>query len=184
MIHGESNPFGMQPVRLQAGCGRAGEPLFLRRSPAGALRSRYHTAPLAAAGSSQRAFQHVAIRSGTAARGHLDREFRRGLDAARAHQAAGRAIGRRSALGQRRRIESHRVLQSPRLGLRHLDVRGTGHSRKVAIPSAGNAASALAAYAAAAGIESYIFMPRDVPQAELPGMQSLRRQRHPGGRTD
>ncbi len=36
---------------------------------------------------------------------------------------------------------------------------------KVAIPSAGNAASALAAYAAAAGIESYIFMPRDVPQA-------------------
>ena len=37
--------------------------------------------------------------------------------------------------------------------------------KKVAIPSAGNAASALAAYAAAAGIEAYIFMPRDVPQA-------------------
>jgi threonine synthase len=37
--------------------------------------------------------------------------------------------------------------------------------RKVAIPSAGNAASATAAYAAAAGIESHIFMPRDVPQA-------------------
>src|SRR3954452_18042418 len=37
--------------------------------------------------------------------------------------------------------------------------------RKVAIPSAGNAASALAAYAAAAGIESFIFMPKDVPQA-------------------
>ena len=37
--------------------------------------------------------------------------------------------------------------------------------RKVAIPSAGNAASAMAAYAAAAGIEAYIFMPRDVPQA-------------------
>ncbi len=37
--------------------------------------------------------------------------------------------------------------------------------KKVAIPSAGNAASALAAYAAAAGLESYIFMPRDVPQA-------------------
>src|SRR5437588_7274624 len=36
---------------------------------------------------------------------------------------------------------------------------------KVAIPSAGNAASAMAAYAAAAGIEAYIFMPRDVPQA-------------------
>jgi threonine synthase len=37
--------------------------------------------------------------------------------------------------------------------------------RKVAIPSAGNAASAMAAYAAAAGIEAYIFMPRDVPHA-------------------
>lgn len=37
--------------------------------------------------------------------------------------------------------------------------------RKVAIPSAGNAASAMAAYAAAAGMESFIFMPRDVPQA-------------------
>ncbi|MGA2136397.1 MAG: threonine synthase [Bryobacteraceae bacterium] len=37
--------------------------------------------------------------------------------------------------------------------------------RQMAIPSAGNAASALAAYAAAAGIEAHIFMPRDVPQA-------------------
>jgi threonine synthase len=37
--------------------------------------------------------------------------------------------------------------------------------RKAAIPSAGNAASALAAYAAAAGIEAHIFMPKDVPQA-------------------
>jgi threonine synthase len=37
--------------------------------------------------------------------------------------------------------------------------------KKLAIPSAGNAASAMAAYAAAAGIEAHIFMPRDVPQA-------------------
>ncbi len=37
--------------------------------------------------------------------------------------------------------------------------------RKLAVPSAGNAAGALAAYAAAAGIEAYIFMPRDVPFA-------------------
>src|SRR5947207_314469 len=36
---------------------------------------------------------------------------------------------------------------------------------KLAIPSAGNAASALAAYAAAAAIEAHIFMPRDVPRA-------------------
>src|SRR5436309_2288393 len=39
--------------------------------------------------------------------------------------------------------------------------------RKLAIPSAGNAASALAAYAARAGIEAYIFMPKDVPRANL-----------------
>jgi threonine synthase len=37
--------------------------------------------------------------------------------------------------------------------------------RKLAIPSAGNAASALAAYCAAAGIEAHIFMPKDVPMA-------------------
>jgi len=37
--------------------------------------------------------------------------------------------------------------------------------RKVAIPSAGNAAGALAAYAAAAGIEAHIFLPRDVPES-------------------
>ncbi len=37
--------------------------------------------------------------------------------------------------------------------------------KKLAAPSAGNAGSALAAYAAAAGLEAYIFMPRDVPLA-------------------
>lgn len=40
-------------------------------------------------------------------------------------------------------------------------------AQKLAIPSAGNAASALAAYAAAAGLEANIFMPRDVPQANF-----------------
>lgn len=38
---------------------------------------------------------------------------------------------------------------------------------KLAIPSAGNAAGALAAYSAAAGLEANIFMPRDVPQANF-----------------
>jgi threonine synthase len=37
--------------------------------------------------------------------------------------------------------------------------------RKLAIPSAGNAAGALGAYCAAAGIEAHIFVPRDVPFA-------------------
>jgi len=39
--------------------------------------------------------------------------------------------------------------------------------RKLAVPSAGNAASALSAYCAAAGIEAHIFMPKDVPMANL-----------------
>ena len=39
--------------------------------------------------------------------------------------------------------------------------------KKLAVPSAGNAAGALAAYAAAAGIEAHIFMPKDVPLANL-----------------
>jgi len=37
--------------------------------------------------------------------------------------------------------------------------------KRVAVPSAGNAGGAVAAYAAAAGIEAHIFMPKDVPLA-------------------
>ncbi len=43
--------------------------------------------------------------------------------------------------------------------LRHYGV------KKVAAPSAGNAGGAMAAYAAAAGLEAYVFMPKDVPIA-------------------
>jgi threonine synthase len=39
--------------------------------------------------------------------------------------------------------------------------------KKLAVPSAGNAAGALAAYAARAGIEAHIFMPRDTPRANI-----------------
>jgi len=39
--------------------------------------------------------------------------------------------------------------------------------KKLAAPSAGNAAGALAAYCAYAGLESYIFMPRDTPRANV-----------------
>lgn len=39
--------------------------------------------------------------------------------------------------------------------------------QKLAIASAGNAAGALAAYAAAAGLEAHIYMPADVPQANF-----------------
>ena len=39
--------------------------------------------------------------------------------------------------------------------------------KKLAVPSAGNAAGALAAYAAKAGMEAYIFMPSDTPRANI-----------------
>lgn len=39
--------------------------------------------------------------------------------------------------------------------------------KKVAVPSAGNAAGALAAYAAKAGMEAFIFMPADTPKANI-----------------
>jgi threonine synthase len=40
-------------------------------------------------------------------------------------------------------------------------------AKKLAAPSAGNAAGALAAYCARAGLDAYIFMPRDTPRANV-----------------
>src|SRR6266481_2552739 len=40
-------------------------------------------------------------------------------------------------------------------------------AEKLAVPSAGNAAGALASYAARAGMEAYIFMPQDTPRANV-----------------
>jgi len=40
-------------------------------------------------------------------------------------------------------------------------------AKKLAVPSAGNAAGALAAYAARAGLECFIFMPNDTPRANV-----------------
>ena len=40
-------------------------------------------------------------------------------------------------------------------------------AKKLAVPSAGNAGGALAAYAARAGLEAFVFMPRDTPKANI-----------------
>lgn len=40
-------------------------------------------------------------------------------------------------------------------------------AKRLAVPSAGNAGGALAAYAAAAGVQASVFMPRDTPQANI-----------------
>jgi threonine synthase len=46
-------------------------------------------------------------------------------------------------------------------------IRELGLKKDVAIPSAGNAASALAAYASPIGLNVFVFMPRDVPESNL-----------------
>jgi threonine synthase len=40
-------------------------------------------------------------------------------------------------------------------------------AKKLAVPSAGNAGGAMAAYAARAGLEAHVFMPRDTPPANI-----------------
>jgi threonine synthase len=49
-----------------------------------------------------------------------------------------------------------RSLRKPHLG-----------ATKLAVPSAGNAGGAMAAYAARAGLEAHVFMPQDVPAANI-----------------
>jgi len=44
---------------------------------------------------------------------------------------------------------------------------------KLAVPSAGNAASALAAYSAKAGLPAFIFMPKDTPKANIVECQQM-----------
>src|SRR6202165_855730 len=46
-------------------------------------------------------------------------------------------------------------------------------AKKLAVPSAGNAGGALAAYAARAGLEAHIFMPRDTPRANITEAREL-----------
>ena len=46
-------------------------------------------------------------------------------------------------------------------------------AKKLAVPSAGNAAGALAAYAARAQLEAFIFMPRDTPKANIIECQQM-----------
>src|SRR5580704_216583 len=46
-------------------------------------------------------------------------------------------------------------------------------AKKLAVPSAGNAAGALAAYARRAGLEAFIFMPKDTPRANIIECQQM-----------
>ena len=100
------------------------------------------------------------------------------------HVALPRSSSRRDASHARRRPDPHgpKAARIPNLFIKDEGQNPTGSFKarglsaavtmckfygikKIAVPSAGNAASALAAYAAAAGIEAHIFMPKDVPEA-------------------
>ena len=50
-------------------------------------------------------------------------------------------------------------------------------AKKLAVPSAGNAGGAMAAYAARAGLEAHVFMPRDTPRANIIECREARRAR-------
>ena len=56
--------------------------------------------------------------------------------------------------------------------------------RKIAVPSAGNAGGAAAAYAAAAGIEAHIFMPKGCPTRKSGRVSRLWREDDARGRAD
>src|SRR5471030_2986876 len=151
----------MQPLCDEAGGGGSSQPLQLWRPAAGAVRPGYDPASVETARRAQRAGHHVAVRSGAAAGGAEHRHAGRGLDAAGSHQTLRGADalwvkdeGLNPTGSFKARGMACAVSMCVELGI-----------GKVAIPSAGNAAGAMAAYAAAAGIEAHIFMPRDVPQA-------------------
>ena len=57
--------------------------------------------------------------------------------------------------------------------------RSISGATKLAVPTAGNAGGALAAYAARAGLEAHIFMPRDTPRANVIECRELGRARRP-----
>ena len=57
-------------------------------------------------------------------------------------------------------------------------------ARSIALPSAGNAGAAAAAYAAAGGLEAYVAMPRDVPELNQRRSERLRRPGDPRRRPD
>ena len=78
-------------------------------------------------------------------------------------------LHRASALGERVFIKDEGVNPTASFKARGMSVavsmaRHLG-AKKLAAPSAGNAGGALAAYAAKAGLEAYVFMPRDTPRA-------------------
>jgi threonine synthase len=88
----------------------------------------------------------------------------------------GTPLLRLSRLGQRLGLENLYVKDESQNPTQSFKARGMAvavsmakhlGANKLAVPSAGNAGGALAAYAARAGLEAFIFMPRDTPKANV-----------------
>jgi len=74
----------------------------------------------------------------------------------------GAAIGLKNLIVKERISASNRQLQEPGANHRNLDVQAVRHQAR-RHPHRGKRGRAMAAYAARAGIEAYVFMPRDTP---------------------
>ena len=75
-----------------------------------------------------------------------------------------RTVARRGQIpSEGRSAESHGFVQSPRNGDGRDDGNGTQGLKRIALPSAGNAGSAAAAYGAAAGLAVQLFLPDQTP---------------------
>ena len=94
------------------------------------------------------------------------RFVRRRRDAAAARDKIRRENRRAESLGKRRIAKSDAKFQGARDGGGGLDGE-ISRRNDSPCPRAGNAGGALAAYAARAGLEAHIFMPRDTPRANI-----------------
>ena len=94
---------------------------------------------------------------------------------------AGEAIGAAAPAAQGRGEEPDRLVQGARVWAARSHERHELGVTAIALPSAGNAASAPPRHtAAAAGLEVNVFMPRDVPETNRVECLPVRRQRDPG----
>ncbi len=145
--------------------GKSANLCSLRRPSAGAVRPGQNPASLAAAGRAERSGQHVAVRSGAAARGRVDRLSGRRLDAADPHATAGRAHGRRCPVGEGRGAEPDRH-RSKRAGFRaRFPCAWNWASGRWRFPRRATRPARWRRTRRRRASKPHIFMPRDVPQA-------------------
>ena len=98
----------------------------------------------------------------------------RRLDAAAARRPPRQAPRPARGVGQERRREPDALVQGPRRRRRARPREVSSASRSIACASTGNLANAVAAHAAAAGLESYVFIPVGPRGAEDPRDRRLR----------